>query len=212
MAGRNLRRIEIPLMKVLDPGHRYALAGLDGPGPEAELQFVKRIGPGYPGNEGPPFPGTTIQEVVRALIDRCRYLNRHIPCVETEAAIGNLLTVLVLLEIRAKRVKGKHLEAMTFDQIEAGPICLQCAHVLCTENHRGEPMASEEVNHPDHYGGAGNPYEAIRVIEAWNLGFCLGNAVKYIARAGRKGDRLTDLRKARWYLDREIENLEKSRG
>lgn len=64
------------------------------------------------------------------------------------------------------------------------------------------------VDHPAHYGGADNPYEAIKVIEAWNLGFCLGNAVKYISRAGKKGDVLEDLKKARWYLDRQIANME----
>lgn len=68
---------------------------------------------------------------------------------------------------------------------------------------------SEAVNHPQHYGGADNVYEAIKVIEAWSLGFCLGNAVKYISRAGKKGDALEDLKKARWYLDREISNREK---
>jgi hypothetical protein len=66
----------------------------------------------------------------------------------------------------------------------------------------------ETVNHPAHYGGADNLYEAIRVIEAWKLGFCDGNAVKYIARAGKKGNRLEDLRKAVWYLNREIANME----
>ena len=45
------------------------------------------------------------------------------------------------------------------------------------------------VDHPSHYGGADNPYEAIKVIEAWQLGFCLGNTVKYISRAGKKGTR-----------------------
>lgn len=67
----------------------------------------------------------------------------------------------------------------------------------------------EQVNHPDHYGGADNPYEAIKVIEAWELGFCLGNAVKYISRAGYKGSKLVDLEKARWYLDREITSLKR---
>jgi hypothetical protein len=66
----------------------------------------------------------------------------------------------------------------------------------------------ETVDHPAHYGGADNPYEAIRVIEAWGLDadFCLGNAVKYLCRAGRKPDttEVEDLRKARWYLDRAI--------
>lgn len=68
------------------------------------------------------------------------------------------------------------------------------------------------VNHPEHYGGADNPYEAIRVIEAWGLSFNLGNTAKYIARAGRKGDRLEDLEKAAWYLNREIETLRRERG
>lgn len=67
----------------------------------------------------------------------------------------------------------------------------------------------EAVSHPQHYGGADNPYEAIKVIEAWQLGFCLGNTVKYISRAGKKDALLQDLKKARWYLDREIQNLEK---
>jgi hypothetical protein len=69
--------------------------------------------------------------------------------------------------------------------------------------------APETVDHPPHYGGADNPYEAIKVIEAWGLGFCLGNCLKYISRAGKKGSRLDDLRKARWYLDREIQAVEK---
>jgi hypothetical protein len=71
---------------------------------------------------------------------------------------------------------------------------------------------SDAVNHPAHYGGADNPYEAIKVIDAWGLGFCLGNTVKYISRAGKKGAALEDLKKARWYLDREISEQEKSLG
>lgn len=65
------------------------------------------------------------------------------------------------------------------------------------------------VDHPGHYR-ADTGHEAIDVIEAWGLGFNLGNAVKYIARNGRKGDALEDLRKARWYLDREIQTREAS--
>lgn len=67
-------------------------------------------------------------------------------------------------------------------------------------------MEKSSVNHPEHYGGENNPYEAIKVIEAWNLGFNLGNTVKYISRAGKK-DQLKiveDLEKAKWYLDRQI--------
>jgi len=68
--------------------------------------------------------------------------------------------------------------------------------------------AASNVNHPSHYGGESNPYEAIKVIEAWDLGFNLGNVVKYLSRAGKKGEPLEDLRKAAWYLQREIQNLE----
>lgn len=57
---------------------------------------------------------------------------------------------------------------------------------------------SEQVNHPKHYGGANNRYEAIKVIEAWGLDFCLGNTIKYISRAGKKETNKTieDLKKA----------------
>lgn len=71
---------------------------------------------------------------------------------------------------------------------------------------------SDPVNHPAHYGGIDNPYEAIKVIDAWGLGFSLGNSVKYIVRAGKKGDALQDLEKARWYLDHEIARMEASNG
>ena len=64
---------------------------------------------------------------------------------------------------------------------------------------------AEKVNHPTHYGGADNPYEAIKVIEAWDLGFNLGNTVKYISRAGKKDDIVQDLEKAKFYLEREIQ-------
>ena len=66
----------------------------------------------------------------------------------------------------------------------------------------------ETVNHPPHYGGKDSPYEAIKVIEAWQLGFNLGNTLKYIAREGKKDAyaSLDDLRKAAFYLNREIEN------
>ena len=70
--------------------------------------------------------------------------------------------------------------------------------------------ATEEVDHPAHYTIGG--VEAITVIDAWGLGFCLGNTLKYLARAGRKGDSLTDLRKARWYIDHQIELLEQARA
>jgi len=74
---------------------------------------------------------------------------------------------------------------------------------------------SNKVDHPSHYGGAANPYEAIKVIRVWlgptaAQGFTLGNAIKYISRAGKKRGESTldDLKKARWYLDNEIAAIE----
>ena len=68
------------------------------------------------------------------------------------------------------------------------------------------------VNGPAHYGGADNPYEVIKVCEAWGLDFdaYLFNVVKYVARAGKKDTdkELQDMKKALWYLNRKIERLE----
>lgn len=60
------------------------------------------------------------------------------------------------------------------------------------------------VNQPKHYQGA--RLTAIDVIEDFDLGFSLGNAIKYILRAGKKQNKVEDLEKAIWYLQREIEN------
>ncbi len=57
---------------------------------------------------------------------------------------------------------------------------------------------TDPVNHPKHYNFG--KFEVIDVIEDWDLGFHLGNALKYIGRANHKGSRLEDLQKARWYL------------
>lgn len=67
----------------------------------------------------------------------------------------------------------------------------------------------EAVNHPSHYGGKDNLYEVRKVIRAWGLGFNLGNAVKYIGRAGKKdpSKHIEDLEKAIFYINDEIEFL-----
>tara|TARA_R110001592_G_scaffold260791_2_gene525544 strand:+ start:576 stop:926 length:351 start_codon:yes stop_codon:yes gene_type:complete len=78
------------------------------------------------------------------------------------------------------------------------------------EFNRKESKKNEMVNHPNHYGGEDNLYEAIKVIEAWDLGFNLGNTVKYISRVGKKTNTLEDLKKASWYINREINKLKKN--
>jgi len=75
------------------------------------------------------------------------------------------------------------------------------------------------VNHPAHYQSEGG-IEVIDVVEAFDLDFCIGNVIKYVLRAGKKWSNpkewasatLEDLKKARWYLDRKIANLEKVLG
>lgn len=71
-------------------------------------------------------------------------------------------------------------------------------------------MSGEAVNHPSHYN-AGS-IEVIDAIEDWHLNFHLGNVVKYVARAEHKNDAIEDLKKARWYLDRDIQRREKLKG
>jgi hypothetical protein len=64
------------------------------------------------------------------------------------------------------------------------------------------------VNHPPHYKAGG--IETIDFIEAKNLGYNLGNVVKYVSRADLKGNKLEDLQKAKWYLERAIANISKT--
>ena len=72
------------------------------------------------------------------------------------------------------------------------------------------PKPDETVHHPAHYGGD-VVYEPIKFIEHWKFGFHLGNTIKYLVRfqLGKPGvQKIEDLKKARWYLDRKIEQLE----
>lgn len=66
---------------------------------------------------------------------------------------------------------------------------------------------ADAINHPPHYNVG--KIEVIDAIEDWKLGFCLGNVVKYVARAEHKGTTLQDLEKAAWYLNHEIQKLKK---
>lgn len=92
---------------------------------------------------------------------------------------------------------------------------VDCSKVKIENVSFSTPNKKEMVNHPDHYHPG--TYEAINVIEAWDLNFNLGSAIKYISRCGLKPDAelskkekaLEDLRKAAWYVNREIERLSK---
>lgn len=69
-------------------------------------------------------------------------------------------------------------------------------------------MKLEKVNHPNHYGGD-TIYECIKVLENWLTpeefeGFCKGNALKYLCRTGKKDEKIQELQKAKWYIERLI--------
>jgi len=100
------------------------------------------------------------------------------------------------------------------DSVPTAKTCVGCntgpcvLGILNTENNVDTPI--ERINHPAHYGGKDNPFEAIKIIEAYNLNFSLGNALKYLLRAGVKDPNTLpeDLRKAAWYLEREAKRIE----
>lgn len=80
---------------------------------------------------------------------------------------------------------------------------------LATPEEKPQPKQKELVDHPVHYKGKDNPYEVRKVISDWNLNFNLGNVVKYIGRLGAKDAEIQELRKARNYIDFEIERIQK---
>jgi hypothetical protein len=96
--------------------------------------------------------------------------------------------------MRKKKPKSKQLELPLEVRRERAKIRLQ-------SNIDRQPEA-DMVNSPPHYTAGG--VETIDFIEAKNLNYNLGNAVKYITRAGLKGNRTEDLQKAKWYIEREI--------
>ena len=111
-------------MKVLDPG------------------FVKRNDPPekFPGNEN-AYPGTQMQDVLRVLIDRCKYVNNQKFCPETDVAITFLRQAIWVLESRARRVRGE--EPLPFEgvvgRVEDIPVCPDCGHLFCLVGQHNEP-------------------------------------------------------------------------
>ena len=83
--------------------------------------------------------------------------------------------------------------------------CVRCSSFDLWTDKNAYKEDEDVVNKPKHYNIGIEPIEA---IESWKLGYNLGNVIKYVARSDHKGKRLEDLKKARWYLDREITNNE----
>lgn len=127
-------------MKVLDPGHSYLLDELDG-GPGQVLDFVKRVGDRYPGNELPAHPGTTLQETWRAGCERLRYVEGQEGDPASRKCIELLREAIWRLEDRAARRHGLRLsDRYPFDDLEGlelVPTCRTCGHIYC--RHMEEP-------------------------------------------------------------------------
>lgn len=85
-------------------------------------------------------------------------------------------------------------------------LCKGCCKAVRAQDPN-RPIRHDAVERPQHYTAHPSGVECIQITE--HMGFCLGNAVKYIWRASLKGDRLENLRKARWYIEREIAAAEK---
>ncbi len=117
-------------MQILDEGHLYHLNHLDGDGTEL-LRFVKREGLGYPGNDG-HYAGTNLQEVLRALIDRFKYLDSQEHCDENYDCIYFLRHCILSLEQRAAKRHKRLLVINKLDGIEFEKVCYYCGHIQCT--------------------------------------------------------------------------------
>lgn len=121
-------------MRVLDPGHCYGLTVFDRRDdydvPETILRFMKRVGAGYPGNTDSN-PGTNCQEVLRALIQRVRYLDLQVPCKNNGRILQHLRAALFEFEERAAFRHGRALLLGPLLEIESEPFCANCGHIGC---------------------------------------------------------------------------------
>lgn len=124
-------------MRVIEDGHIFMLRELDG-GDEQVLKFVKRVGEGYPGNCGEPYPGTTTQEVLRALIARTKYVQGQASTLgdidsvtDNQEIIRLLQQAILVLELRADRRAGRQEKTLSPEGIEKYGVCLSCGHIGC---------------------------------------------------------------------------------
>ena len=119
---------------MLDPGHTFELASLDGDGVQI-LRFVKRVGDRYPGNEPPAYSGCTTQEVIRALVRRQLYVDGQEHDSANAAVVRCLREALLALEDRAARRRGEAQvlaeETRDVEAIEDLLTCPACGHVAC---------------------------------------------------------------------------------
>jgi len=146
----------------------------------------------------------------RSKVDQVRVLLERNPLMKTSEVMKTLgttksYTYVLMSKARTSYQKqyGETIEERMIRLREMGKR-LALARTIETSPAVVE-ATPDTVNHPPHYKVGG--IETIDFIEAKKLGYNLGNVVKYITRADHKGNKLEDLRKAQWYLTREIETL-----
>lgn len=128
-------------MRVIDPGHQYEVTVLDEDDhvayPRQVITFVKREGVKFPGNIG-SYPGTNLQEVFRVCLDRVKYLENQVSCIENKQIQTKLRECIRLLEERAAKRHNRNSyynlyekDGSTNDQIEFLLTCPKCGHIGC---------------------------------------------------------------------------------
>lgn len=150
-------------------------------------------------------PDATTAEIAKA----CKVTNQHVYQVRSdmgkritksiEKHMDNINAMNRDLVYQKRLGRPKLRMQASFDREPPAPEPVSVLRIT-TKEPKADP-----VNNPSHYNVGG--METIDFIEAKELGYHLGNVVKYVSRAKHKGTELEDLRKARWYLDRAISKL-----
>ena len=127
----------------------------------------------------------------------------------TQSELGLILhkSLRTIQKYEAGEIIPSMLELLRLSEI----LNINITNFIYEDKKENMENKKEMIDHPAHYNRG--KYECIDVIEDWKLNFNLGNTTKYIHRAGHKDKdkAIEDLKKARWYLDREIETQEKNR-
>jgi hypothetical protein len=122
-------------MRVIDPGHKYKVSYLENKG-EDTITFVKRMGPGFPGNNS-EYSGTNCQELLRVLIDRVLYLDNQKSSKLNLIILSSLRVALWCFESRAAQLKGYSFSKPQ-KNIEKLPFCSYCGHIANCEERKCE--------------------------------------------------------------------------
>ncbi len=150
---------------------------------------------------------TLHSQIDEKMLSRLMSLNIRVFASNKGHSISFLTYELFFVDFKLSRFIMSSYTMDSFEEVVKMEVDMErFKHVVEKFTDDSNADKKEAVNHPDHYGGKDNPYEVIKIIEALNVSFHIGNVLKYILRAGKKNSKeLEDLNKARWYLDRYIE-------